>query len=195
MKKILSIISILLLFGGGLYLGYRIFSPNRLKTEVTREVLLTSLQSEGFLVSQTAILSETVTIDRKSGSAFKDFFWGQELLASAKMKVSSGVDLSKIIEEDIEILLEEVRITLPAVSIHSVELVDTIQMQNKQGILKKIFDNDDGYNEALVQLTESARSAAMEDELVTEAENSAKGEIERLVRFVERNKTVTILTR
>jgi tryptophanase len=75
--------------------GYKIFRPQA-KEEITSNVVLTALRVEGFLVSQNYIFNQTITIDRSTGSAFKDFFLGQTIDANANMKVSSGVDLSKL---------------------------------------------------------------------------------------------------
>jgi len=197
MKKIFQIILLVVIFGGGLYFGFRLFGPKDAEIIITRDALLVSLQSEGFLVSESALLYQQVEIDRSTGSAFKDFFWGQDIIADANVRVSSGVDLSKLSEEDIEITESEISIELPPVEVHSVEIVGGINLRNKQGILKKIFDNDDGYNEAFVQLIESGRSAAEEGRIKTEmfedsAAVSAQKEIERLIKFVEREKTVTV---
>ena len=176
----------------GVLFGWRLFGAGNPAPTVTREALLMSLKSEGFLVSQTAILDQTVTIDRSTGSAFKDFFWGQNISARARMKVSSGIDLTKLSEENIQIESGSITVTLPEVETHSVELASEIELENNQGILKKIFDNDDGYNVALQELTAAARSAANSDDLRQEARASAQKEIERLIRFVEEEREVTV---
>lgn len=192
MKKILILVLTVLLFGLGIFVGYKIFGLENSEPKITREVLLTSLKSEGFLVSQVAILNEQVEIDRSTGSAFKDFFWGQDITASANIKVSSGIDLTKLSGDDIKISDSKIEIELPAITTHSVELLDNIQLYNKQGILKKLFDNDDGYNDALTQLKDAARVAAEKQELRSEAEASAKQEIERLIRFIDSEKEIVI---
>jgi hypothetical protein len=162
------------------------------KPKVTRETLLTSLKSEGFLVSQTAILNQTVTIDRSTGSAFKDFFWGQDIVASANIKVSSGIDLTKLSEEDVIVSRDKIEMTIPDVETHSIELIGQIELQNRQGIFKKIFDHDDGYNVALEQLKDATRSAAESEVLRADAAESAREEIERLIRFVAGDKELQI---
>lgn len=186
----LAILLITLLIG--LLIGWRLFGAGDPAPQITREALLMSLKSEGFLVSQTAILDQTVTIDRSTGSVFKDFFWGQDISASARMKVSSGIDLTKLSEEDIEISESEVRINLPDVETHSVELVSEIALENNQGILKKIFDNDDGYNVAFQELAAAARRAVEAEDLRQDARMSAQKEIERLIRFVEDAREVVV---
>jgi hypothetical protein len=190
MKKYLLPIAALILFFGGLFVGYKIFRPAA-KEEVTSNVILTALQSEGFLVSQNYIFNQTITIDRSTGSSFKDFFLGQTIDADANMKVSSGVDLSKLSPKDIVISEKQIQITLPPVQTQSTELLGNIVLKNKQGIIKKIVNNDDGYNAALTELKKEAMKAAEVPELREEAKINAQREIKKFLQFVDPQKEVT----
>jgi hypothetical protein len=191
MKKYLLPITALILFLGGLFVGYKIFRPQA-KEEVTSNVVLTALQSQGFLVSQNYIFNQTITIDRSTGSAFKDIFLGQTIDANANMKVSSGVDLSKLRAENIRVTDKEIQITLPVVETQSTELLGNIVLTNKQGIIKRIVDNDDGYNAALTQLKSEAMKAAEAVELREEAKNNAQKEIKKFIQFIDPQKQITI---
>lgn len=191
MKKYLLPIAALILFFGGLFVGYKIFRPQA-KEEVTSNVVLTALQSQGFLVSQNYIFNQTITIDRSTGSAFKDIFLGQTIDANANMKVSSGVDLSKLRAENIRVTNKEIQITLPAVETQSTELLGNIVLTNNQGIIKRIVDNDDGYNAALTQLKSEAMKAAEVVELREEAKNNAQKEIKKFIQFIDPEKQITI---
>ena len=102
MKKYFFLIAALILFLGGLFVGYKVFFFLQ-KEEITSNVVLTALQSQGFLVSQNYIFNQTITIDRSTGSQLKDIFLGQTIDANANMKVSSGVDLSKLTAENIRV--------------------------------------------------------------------------------------------
>lgn len=189
MKKYLLPIVALILFFGGVFLGYKIFRPSA-KEEVTSNIILTALQSEGFLVSQNYIFNQNITIDRSTGSAFKDFFLGQTIEANANMKVSSGVDLKKIMQEDVAVTDKEIQIKLPAVETQSTELLGNIILTNKQGIIKKIVDNDDGYNAALTKLKEESSKAVETPELRSEATQNAQKEIKKFLQFVDPQKEV-----
>ncbi len=191
MKKYLLPITALILFLGGLFVGYKIFRPEA-KEEITSNVVLTALQSQGFLVSQNYIFNQTITIDRSTGSAFKDIFLGQTIDANANMKVSSGVDLSKLRAENIRVTDKEIQITLPVVETQSTELLGNIVLTNKQGIIKRIVDNDDGYNAALTQLKSEAMKAAEAVELREEAKNNAQKEIKKFIQFIDPQKQITI---
>ncbi len=191
MKKYLFLIVVAVAFILGVFVGYKLFRPEA-HTQVNAEVILTALQSQGFLVSQNYVFSETVTIDRSTGNQFKDFFLGQTIEAAAQMKVSSGVDLTKITSEDVRVTDSEVRITLPAVSTQSVELLGNIVLKNNQGIIKRIVDNDDGYNLALTELKQQATAAVQVPELRAEAGESATDEITRLLQFIAPEKQVAV---
>jgi hypothetical protein len=191
MKKYFFLIAALILFFGGIFVGYKVFHPAQ-KEEITSNVVLTALQSQGFLVSQNYIFNQTITIDRSTGSAFKDIFLGQTIDANANMKVSSGVDLSKLRAENIRVTDKEIQITLPVVETQSTELLGNIVLTNKQGIIKRIVDNDDGYNAALTQLKSEAMKAAEAVELREEAKNNAQKEIKKFIQFIDPEKQITI---
>lgn len=190
-NAILGIIGIIL-FLGGMTSGYIFFKKSNNKTQVNSEVILTMLKSEGFLVSQTYIFNQVVTIDKNTGSAWKDIFWGQTITASANIKVNSGVDLAKLQQDDVKITSQEIIINIPPVEQKSIELLGNIILQNKQGILKKIFDNDPGYNIAYTKLKEEALNAIVKDELQQEARNNTEKQLIRLLQFVQPDRKIRI---
>lgn len=193
MKKTLILISVLVILSGGIFIGYKIFSPQKkLQVTINSQVILSALKKEGFLVSQTYVFDQKVEIENSSGSGWKDIFWSQKITALAKMKVSSGVDLRKLTDQDIEITNRTITIFLPPIERHSTELMGDINLINKQGLLKKLFDNDDGYNLAYERLREESEKAASSKELRQEAEENTKIEIEKLLRFFDTNKTIKI---
>ncbi len=192
MKKYLLIVIALILFFGGLFLGYRIFRPTETKQTVNSTVVLTALQSEGFLVSQNYIFNQMVTIDRSTGNAWKDFFLGQTIEANANMKVSAGINLSRLTEKDVTVTNKEIRLTLPPVEIQSIELMGNIVLHNKQGIIKKVIDSDDGYNAALVELKKEAAATAGSPELRAEAYQNAVKEITKFLNYIAPEKIVAI---
>lgn len=192
MKKYILAGAALILFFGGLFLGYRIFRPVERAQTVNSTVVLTALQSQGFLVSQNYIFNQSITIDRSTGSQFKDIFFGQTITADANMKVSSGVNLSKLTTDNMYVDAKEIRITLPPVETQSVEILGNIVLKNNQGIIKKVVDNDDGYNAALTELKKEANMAAQTEELRAEAFNNAVKEIKKFLNFIAPEKIVTI---
>lgn len=151
------------------------------------------LKQEGFLVTQTYILNQQVNINKDSGDAFKDFFWGQDIVASGNMKVGSGVDLNKIFAEDITVTDRLIALQLPPIETHSIELIGEITLTNKQGILKRVFDNNNGYNEAYQALQRVAGTAAATTTLRGEAENSTKKEVAKLLGLVAKDRVVEIM--
>lgn len=189
MKKYLLPILLLLVFIGGIFLGYRLFRPAP-KEVITSNTILTALKSEGFLVSQQYIFQETVTIEKSTGSAFKDIFFGQTIEATALMKVHAGVPLAKLTQEDIVVTEKEIHISLPPVETQSIEVMGNIVLDNTQGIVKKIVDNEDGYNEALTELKQQARVAAEVPELRQSATEQSEMQIQTFLQFVDPEKKV-----
>jgi len=100
------------------------------------------------------------------------------------LKVDRGVDLTKIAQDDILLTEQTVRVRLPAVETRSVELLGGITLANDQGIIKKIFDNEDGYNEAIILLQEQARSAAEAEEFSRIAKTSSEEQMQRILRLM-----------
>lgn len=186
-NKIIIILLVLVVtsvFICGLFLGYSIFKPQIFAQKVTSQTILETLKSQGFLVTQTYILNQKVTIDKNSGVIWKDIFWGQEIEASGVMKISSGIDLTKLTEQDISSAAKQLTIKLPPIEVQSVELLGDIELKNTQGILKKVFDNDDGYNLALAKLKEASITAANSDQISQSAHKFAVLEIERLLKII-----------
>lgn len=109
------------------------------------------------------------------------------------VKVSSGVNLTKLTDQDVKVADKQIAIKLPAIEIYSTELLGDIELRNTQGILKKIFDNEDGYNLALGKLIEQAQVTANQEKLVAEAKLSTQKEIDRLIRLVAPDWSVQVV--
>lgn len=191
-KKYLIIALCVVLFGGGIYLGYRVTRPNTPATQVTSQTVLITLKSEGFLVTQSYVFNQQIDIEHSTGNQWKDIFWKQAIKASANVKVNSGVDLSKLTAEDIAIQDKTIMITLPQVTVNSTEIVGDVMVQNNQGIFKRAFDNDDGYNQALTAIKAEALKAAGKDEVMAEARASAEKQVKQLVRYVYPDRDVVV---
>lgn len=190
MKKTILFISITVVVFGSVLLVYKNFLYRTPVTVISSQSVLTALKKQGFFISQTYIFNQKVDIENSSGSEWKDIFWGQKITASGNIKVSSGVDLRKLQDQDVEIRGKEIIIALPAVERYSVELMGDIILTNKQGFLKQLFDNDDGYNTAYARLKEEAEKAANASEVVQEAEENAQNEIIKLITMFDEKKEV-----
>jgi hypothetical protein len=190
-----SIIGILLFFGGGLYAGYRIFKPKPQETQkVDAQAILTALHDRGFLVTQTYIFDTPIVIDRSTGSAWKDFFFGQTIEARGTMEVNMGVDLSQVTKDDVTLdqKAERITIRIPSAKLFNARLIGPIELKNKEGILKKLLDSDDGYNEALALLSQTAEQMAERDDMIDLANDRAVEDIARIVGYVTQGKTIDV---
>lgn len=196
-KILAGIMVALLAFGSGLFAGYKVFTPKpKMEQKVNAQMILTALHDRGFLVTQTYVFDTPVTIERSSGNAFKDFFFGQTIEARGTMEVNMGIDLAKVKEEDVGIdpNAGTVTITLPGASLFNVRLVGPIELKNRQGILKKLIDSDDGYNDALALLSKTAEEAATKPELVQRTDERAREDVRRLLEYVVRGEVVEVAT-
>lgn len=182
-----------LIFGAGVLAGVRVATPKETRA-VSTQTILTTLHDQGFLVTQTFIFNTPVTIERSTGSAFKDLFLGQTIEARGTMEVNLGIDLADVTSEDVTVTDEAVTVTIPAATLFNTRLVGPIDVQNRQGILKRMFDSDDGYNEALAELSRAAEQAAQQDELLGRANDRAKDDVMRLVGYVAKEKRIEVLT-
>ena len=192
MKNYFFLITFLIALIIGLGLGYLIFKPQDNQAEINSLVIYNKLQNQGFLITQDYVLEQKLTIDNTTGQWWKDIFWGQQIAASAVMKTSLGVDLQKLEPQDVQINNKKITIDLPVIEIKSIELVSDVNLQNSQGVLKRLLDNDDGYNQALTQLKDSARQAASDQAIIEQTQSATVKEITKLVNLIAEDKEVII---
>jgi hypothetical protein len=192
-----TLLGAVLFFSAGVYTGYRVFRPKPVTKEqviVNAQVILTALHNRGFLVSQTYVFDTPVTIDKTSGNAFKDFFFGQKIEARGTMEVNLGVDLASLKQEDVTIdsTNNTITIQIPKARLFNSRLVGPIEVKNNQGVLKKILNSDDGYNESLSILSQAAEKSAQTEEMISRATDQAKEDITTLLGYVAEGKTVKV---
>lgn len=157
------------------------------RTVVSSQTILTALRDQGFLVTQTYVFDQPVTIRRTTGSALRDFFVGQTIEARGSMEANLGLDLAKLSAEDVIATQSEITVRVPSTTLFNTRLVGPIEVKNSQGLLKRLLEPDDGYNIALVELTAAAEAAARKPEILDRATQKAVREIERLVSLLLQN--------
>jgi len=162
---------------------------------VTSQVILSALRDRGFLVTETYIFNENIKITNNSESFWRRLLWGQAIRAYGIAEVNLGVDLAKLGENDVEVSVDKVKVTIPEIEIFNSRLIGDISLENSQGILKRIFENDDGYNQATVEMIKQAEANATTPEMLATADAKAREEIQRLVSFIAKDKTVEVVVR
>lgn len=192
-----TLLGAVIFFSAGVYTGYKVFRPKAItkeQTVVNAQVILTALHNRGFLVSQTYVFDTPVTIDKTSGNAFKDFFFGQKIEARGTMEVNLGVDLASLKQEDVTIdpAGNSITIRIPKARLFNSRLVGPIEVKNNQGVLKKVLNSDDGYNESLSILSQAAEKSAQTEEMISRATDQAKEDITTLLGYVAEGKTVNV---
>ncbi len=185
-----------MVLGAGFFLGWKFTRPvAEPKREVNAQVILTALRDRGFLVTQTYVFDQPVIIKKTSGSAFKDFFFGQTITARGAMEVNLGIDLAKVSEQDIIFEEQKITVTVPTSSLFNVRLVGPIDVRNEQGILKRVLQSEDGYNEALAELSRIAEETAKKPDFLDRAADRAKEDVARLLSYVAEGKTIEVKTK
>jgi len=177
----------------GLVFGWWVTRDSGSTKTVSSQLILTALHDRGFLVTQTYMFNEPVTIEDTDQSFWEGLLWGQVVKAHGVIEVNMGVDLADIGEDDVEVTKDKVIVRVTGAELFNSRLVGAINVENKQGILKRLFDNDDGYNQALAELTRQAEEAAKDPELVSRANERAAEEISRLLGYVVTDREVEIL--
>ncbi len=187
-KLIISLVIALAILSSlifGVVAGRIWLSPSSsMRTVVNSQTILTALRDQGFLVTQTFIFDQPVTIERTTGSAFRDFFVGQTVEARGTMEANLGIDLARLQAEDITLSATEIVVRIPAPTLFNTRLIGPIEVKNTQGLLKRLLEPDDGYNLALAELTRATEEAAGKPEIVDRASEQSAREIERLVSLI-----------
>ncbi len=193
MKKVFWYVGIaVVIFAVGIIAGWwgtkRVVAP-----QVTSQVILSALRDRGFLVTQTNVFNEVITIANDAESFWRKILWGQAIKAYGVAEVNLGVDLAKLGEEDIKIETDKVVVAIPAAEIFNSRIVGDINLENKQGLLKRIFENNDGYNQAVVEMIKQAEENSTTAEMMANANQKTQDEVKRLVGYLVKDKTVEVV--
>ena len=191
-KNFVCVVIGVLVFWLGLVMGWQFAKPAGVQKTVTADVILTGLHDRGFLVTKTYIFNQPITIENSQGSFLKDLFFGQTIEAHGTVEVNLGVDLQKIGEDDVLLSQERVGISLPTTEIFNSRLVGPVDVENSQGVLKRLFDHDDGYNQAMAELIAQAEEAVRDERLLQEANRQAIEEVKRLVGLSAPDREVVV---
>lgn len=176
----------------GVLIGWLLTKESKPDRTVSGQTILSALRERGFLVTETSVSTVATTIKINNASIWQKLFWGQEITASAVMEVNLGVDLEEMKAEDILVSGGKISVEIPGAEIFNSRLVGDINVENKQGILKRILENDDGYNQAMAELIKQAEGAATSTQMMDAANEKAKEEIKRLVGYMAPDKEVTV---
>jgi len=193
MRKLkLALIFGTLFFAIGFFVSLFLFRDSE-GEKVSSQTILTALHERGFLVTQTYVANESVKIENDSEDFWRKLLWGQAIKAYGVVEVNLGVDLSKLEESDIKISKDKITVAIPKVNVFNSRLVGDVSLENKQGLLKRIFENDDGYNQAVSALVNQAEQNILTAEVLTTANDKAVEEIKRLVGYFVGDKEIEVV--
>lgn len=181
MKRTLLLIIILILLLIGIFLSgifFEKYTSNPARQKLTSVMIVDRINEEAFLITRSVFLDQDIEIVIDAGSDWSNLWWGQTLQAQALIKVSLGIDLKNITSDQIIVneLEKKITIDLPEPTIISKEIIGDIEVNNQQGLLKLLFDNDtnEDYNLAYSELTTQAEKAIeQKEELFAESKTEA----------------------
>lgn len=149
-------------------LGLQIGENNAATPIITSRSIYEKITNSALLTSKIAYINQKSTIEVNNESTWSKLLWGQTLTAEGIIKVSVGIDLKDISENDITVnnTTREITIRLAEAKILNSELTGNIETTNQQGILKMLLENDPNadFNQALQQLQADASTVVSEDE-------------------------------
>ena len=178
-------IALLLGLGSGAMITYRLTHVSAPERSLNTQTILRALKPQGFLVTQSIISEQRVTIDKRSGNIFKDFFLGQTITARATMEANLGIDLMQLTENDITVTDNRITIRIPEIRLFNTRLIGDVEVENSQGIIKRIFQPDDGYNESLQALASSTEALADDERILRATRERSKEELRRLINLLQ----------
>jgi len=177
---VVSIISFLVGIIGGIIIGVKIEKNNSDNTPtkvVTPTTILERISDQSFLVTKSVISTESVTITIDQGSSWSNFWWGHKITAEGLIQTDIGVDLSKLVKEDIQVDNDNkvISINLPQAEIYNSSIEGPIEVSTRSGILKKLLSSNtnEDYNLALEELSSSAEETVDEDQELFENSQSS----------------------
>ncbi|TAN32678.1 DUF4230 domain-containing protein [Patescibacteria group bacterium] len=195
MKKFVTILILFLaIFGLGIFLGWKINKKSQ-PAAITSQTILEALRERGFLVTQTNIINQSVKIDSGEQTFWQKLLWGQVVRAQAVVEVNVGVDLKKMTANDVRVAANKITIYMPQAEIFNSRVAGDVNVENKQGILKRLLEKDDGYNKAIAELTKQAELASATTAALEAANKKAQEEILRLVGYLARDKKAEVIVR
>jgi len=173
-----------MLIGVVLLLSIILALDSRPTTIVDSQIIVDRISKQEFLVTSSVYQDQKVTQTVDQGSAWSNFWWGQEINADALLKVDVGVDLKGITTDDVNVnnRKNEICINLPEATIQDTSLVGDINVESKNGVLKEILDSDENrdFNLALEQLRTDAENGINES-ILADARQSAVAIISNLI--------------
>lgn len=177
-----------LLFAGALLIGTVAFvtRPNHEpQIIVTAETVLDRITDRYVVVTKTAYISQSSEITVDQGSRWSNLLWGQTVSARGIVRVDIGVNLDQLTADDIIVSERDktVTISVPSADIVSAAPYGDVTVESKQGVLKRILDNNPNsdYNRAVERLVADASTAVRQDPSLFDEARTDSLKILRLV--------------
>lgn len=150
--------------------------------DLSRPSVIKEIQSLGNLETASYSIEKIVEAGQQ-GNAFEDLLYGDRILLIAHGKVTAGVNLTAVTEDNISISGNTLLVTIPPPIILSSTLDNsqTRVYDRKQGFLSR--GNKDLESEARLAAETSIRQGACDAGILEEARENAIKQIEKLFTF------------
>lgn len=163
------------------------FATPTMKVDVSRPTVLKEIQELGRLETAQFTMEKVIEAGTQ-GNAFQQILFGNRVLLIAHGRVTAGIDLSQVIDKDVDVLGKNLRITLPKASIFDVVLDSgkTKVYDRRSGLLTA--DDKDIESKARKAAEDAMKRAACEAGILDIATKNAKDrmiQMFKLVGFVE----------
>ena len=146
------------------------------------ESVITQIRSLNRYESAEFTVEKVIEAGKNEDNAFKQVLFGDKILLIADGKVTGGIDLSKLSENDIKIEGSTVRLTLPAPEILVARLDNekTRVYDRKLGYLTQ--GDEDLESVARLSAENSIRTAACEGGILQSAATNARNQLTALIK-------------
>lgn len=175
------IITILVLSIVAFVFGFIVARGQYAPEPVSSQTILRAMQNEGFFVTESIILEETITIDNRSGNALRDFFVSENIEAEADLRVAMGFDTNLLTADDLRIDGKTIQVVLPPVSIFSTEVLGDVDIDTQRGIISRVTSGEEDYNGLVAILKEQARVSVTDPDIAAAVQ---LGTIDTVTRFL-----------
>ncbi|CAN5687005.1 hypothetical protein BH24ACT18_BH24ACT18_12110 [soil metagenome] len=132
----------------------------------------------------TVRVTESIIVTRESGGDFLDrLFSGEKVLLVASGNVEAGVDLSEIVDDDVQVRDDTVTIRLPEPEVLSANLdEENTRVYDRDYSPLNLRPDDDLVEEARATAEERIEAAARENGILDTAETNAEDSIRALAK-------------
>lgn len=189
-KLLIGGTTIFLIIITGIFFIYRSQKPSTYTQ--SSSTIIKQLQTIGRLETASYSIETIIEAGTTPGTPFSNLLFSDKILLIAHGQVIAGFDLSQLNQDNIDIQNNNLTLTLPPPQILSVSLDNTKTRvyDRQQGLLTA--GNKDLESQARLAAEDQIRQAACQDDILTQASQSARDQLTLLLSNYFQSVTITI---